>query len=94
MSRGASKPLEDSEQLLAADRFCHVLVGSGFQPGVRAFIGTDAEAWQPVIFKTASIVVLKGGDALAQKFPVGTQVPVYVVNPDGTQTTVLVTRTA
>jgi hypothetical protein len=59
------------------------LNGSEFGPGARVYIGGDTTAWTPSVVKSESVIVLKGGEALAERFPIGTEVFVRVSNPDG-----------
>ena len=47
------------------------------------YIGGDTTAWTPSVVKSESVIVLKGGEALAERFPIGTEVFVRVSNPDG-----------
>jgi hypothetical protein len=68
------------------------ITGGGFAPGVQVFVGSDATGWSPVARKSSRVLVLKGGDALEARFPVGVDVPIRVRNPDGGEATTTVRR--
>lgn len=76
----------------ASDTFSVKLVGSGFAAGARIFIGADAIPWTKAKVKKGAAVTIKGGAALAAKFPLGKAVVVRVVNADGGEAAVFVTR--
>jgi PKD repeat protein len=56
--------------------------GSGFQRGVKVYIGSDSSPWANTTYQSGSSLLL-GGSGLKNKFPSGASVPIRVVNPDG-----------
>jgi hypothetical protein len=68
------------------------LTGTELKAGMRVFIGADALEWTNTRFKRESLFVLKGGGALKRLFPVGVEVPIRLVNPDGGEATVTFVR--
>jgi len=69
------------------DPFRITITGTNFAAGLSVFIGDDATPWAKSKVKSSKTIVLKGGDALAAKFPTGVDVPIRIVSPDGTSTT-------
>lgn len=68
------------------------IVGRNFDDGIEVFIGADTTAWQPSKRKGETQLLLKGGSALAARFPVGVDVPVRLRNPDGGEAMATVRR--
>jgi len=68
------------------------LTGSGFEPAAQISVGADPTPWPSVKRKGAGVLILRGGTSLLARFPVGVQVPIRVVNPDGGEATTLVVR--
>jgi hypothetical protein len=68
------------------------LNGSGFQPNLQVFIGEDSTPWGAFKLKNPNLLVLKGGKRLQRRFPVGVEVPIRIVNPDGGETFVTFVR--
>jgi murein DD-endopeptidase MepM/ murein hydrolase activator NlpD len=58
------------------------IFGSNFQPGAQVFVGGSSSPWPSVKFKSSTLFVLKG-DSLTSAFPVGVDVQVRFVNPNG-----------
>jgi PKD repeat protein len=56
--------------------------GSGFQSGVKVYIGSDSSPWANTTYQSGSSLLL-GGSGLKNKFPSGVTVSIRVVNPDG-----------
>ncbi len=61
--------------------------GSGFQAGIKVFIGDEAVSWSDLVFKNGEKLILKGGKNLKRLFPKGTIVRLRLLNPDGGETT-------
>jgi hypothetical protein len=59
------------------------ITGALFAPGVRVFIGSDAEPWPMVELGGDTLLTLGSGRTLKTRFPKGVAVPIRVVNPDG-----------
>jgi hypothetical protein len=68
------------------------ITGENFQSGVQVFVGHDREPWPSTTRKSDTRIVLRGTEALAERFPIGRPVLVRVVNPDGGETFVSFTR--
>jgi hypothetical protein len=58
--------------------------GANFRPGIQAFIGSDAQPWETMKYKSATLLKLKGGKTLKNRFPLGEAVSIRLVNGDGT----------
>ena len=76
----------------SGDPFRITIIGANFATGLSIFIGDDATPWAKSKVKSSKTIVLRGGDALAAKVPTGVDVPIRIVNPDGTSTTTLFGR--
>lgn len=74
------------------DKFRVRLNGSGFVAGAAIIIGEDTTSWPNVKLKGSRVLLLKGGFSLEERFPMGVQIPIRVVNPDGGEVTSLVIR--
>jgi PKD repeat protein len=61
--------------------------GVNFQSGVQVTIGSDAQPWGQVSWKSNTKVVLKGGSALKAVVPKGQATTFTFVNPDGGRST-------
>jgi hypothetical protein len=81
--RGAAPPPSVDDVWKAGNPFRLKVAGANFDPGIQAFIGSDASPWPNVVFKDDTYLILKGGGSLKAKFPVGVGVPIRFVNPDG-----------
>jgi hypothetical protein len=68
------------------------MFGSDFREGMRVYLGTEGAEWTNTRLKHSGLFVLKGGNALKKMFPVGVEVPIRVVAPDGEEVTVSFTR--
>ena len=62
--------------------FRFTVTGSNLQNHVKVYIGTDTTEWSPVVWKSTTKVLLKGGKALKTKVPKGTPMDFKFVNPD------------
>ncbi len=76
----------------SGDPFRITITGTNFAAGLSIFVGDDATPWAKSKLKGSKTIVLRGGDALAAKFPTGVDVPIRIVNPDGTSTTTIFAR--
>ncbi len=76
----------------AGQPFQVVLTGGGFLPETVVYIGADETPWANTVVKKGRKIVLKQGKVLKARFPKGVAVPIRVVNPDGGEATVTVTR--
>ncbi len=65
--------------------------GSEMPPGTRVYIGDDTDSWSNTT-STGSGLILRGGDALAVRFPPGVPVTMRILNPDGSGVVTTVTR--
>ncbi len=65
--------------------------GSGFQVGVRVYIGSSTTPW-PSVQRVSSSELILSGEGLRERFPRGTAVRIRVVNPDGSSATTTFTR--
>jgi hypothetical protein len=68
------------------------LSGTELKPGMKVYIGSEGLEWTNTRFKRETLFVLKGGAALKRLFPVGVEVPIRLVNPDGGESTVTFVR--
>jgi hypothetical protein len=85
--------IERVEELVRQGRPYRIrIVGSTFQEGVQVFIGGDATPWPSVRRRGETVLVLKKGDPLADRFPPGEAVEIRVVNPDGGEASTTFTR--
>jgi hypothetical protein len=67
------------------------IAGTGFDLGIRAYIGNDATPW-PTLVRRSDLSVVLAGTGLKRRFPKGAPVGVRLVNPDGGEATVTVIR--
>jgi uncharacterized repeat protein (TIGR01451 family) len=68
------------------------ILGFGFQPGARVFIGSSETSWPDVKYKSPRMLVLRRGGLLQDQFPKGQPTRIRVVNPDGGSDETLFTR--
>jgi hypothetical protein len=68
------------------------LRGENFRSTSRVYVGDDTTPWPTVVYKDGTSLILKGGEALEARFPVGTPVRIRVENPSGEQTSSVFTR--
>jgi hypothetical protein len=73
------------------DPFAIEITGTGFQPGVKVYIGSDTLPWAATQRSSSTRLVLTGS-GLAARFPQRTSVAIKVVNPDGRTATTTYTR--
>ena len=66
-----------------APPFKIVVTGSNLQNGIKVYINGSSTAWSPVVWKSATQVVIKGGAALKAAVPANTPTNFTFVNPDG-----------
>jgi PKD repeat protein len=64
------------------DPFSIEITGTGFQAGVKVYIGPDLTTAWPETTRSSSTRLLLTGSGLSAKFPPGTAVAIRVVNPD------------
>jgi len=67
----------------ATNPFRLIIKGSNMKPGIAAYIGDDTSPWLYYSYKTAEKFVLKGNNALKNRFPKGVPVSIRLVNTDG-----------
>jgi hypothetical protein len=66
--------------------------GQNFDAAAQVFIGEDSAPWSSVKVKGSTRLILKGGQRLEERFPVGTPVAIRVRNGDGREATTTFTR--
>ena len=85
-------PAPTITQVRALSRpFSIEITGTGYQAGVKVYIGTDTTAWTPTT-RSSSTRLLLTGSGLSTKFPPGTAVAIKVVNPDTKSASTTFTR--
>lgn len=74
-----------------SDPFRIRIDGSGFQQGVKVYIGTSTTAWLDTQLVSGTRLLL-GGRRLSREFPRGRAVAIRVVNPNGQSASTTFTR--
>ena len=60
-----------------------VFTGSNLQPGIAVYINNSSVPWSPMVWKSTSQILLKGGGSLKAAVPKGVTTLFTFVNPDG-----------
>lgn len=68
---------------LLSDPFRLKVSGSGFQNGIKVFIGEETDPWEQVEWKNDGKIIIKGGNILKNKVPKGVETTFTFINPDG-----------
>lgn len=68
------------------------IMGSGFQPDAKVFIGQSHLEWTNKKYKNSNEILLKGGSSLKNLFPKGVPVEIEIMNADGGSAAYIYTR--
>ena len=84
-------PALDQSRRSGQQAVLHTREGAGMPQGTRIYIADDDTPWSETV-STASGVTLRGGDVLAERFPVGVAVTIRILNPSGSGVVATITR--
>jgi PKD repeat protein len=91
VSTGTTSTLSITRVTSLSDPFRIRIEGTGFQQGVKVYIGSRTTPWASTRFNSSTRLTLSG-EGLSRLFPRGQPVTIRVVNPDGNSVSTTFTR--